>query len=650
MKRYKKTGIIRRLGLVLAICFAALAVCQAATVELVEKNRRPIYRRSAVSDFYVYRNGMKVDSVMQAECPKWDADSVQLVYVKDNNLFVRNTTSGAELQITTDGKRNIIINGKPDWVYEEEFSFSRAFDISADSRYVAWIRFDESAVPTYSFPVYPDSIYTYKYPKAGEENSKVRVMTYDIHDGLTRTLPIPLDEDGYIPRIFFTHEAHRLAVCTLNRHQNMFRIYLVDVTAGTVKKILEERNERYLEESIYADLTFNSDGTFILWSERSGYQHLYLYDMNGRLLRQLTHGDYDVSVYYGTDRKGNVYYASHEASPLEQNIFKVSKTGKVTCLTPEKGWHTAVFDDDMRTFNDRYSDINTPYITYQRNARNGKILHVVESNDSLCRQYAGTGTAELFRFTTTEGVTLDGWMLRPADFDSTRRYPVLMYQYGGPGSQEVQNSWSNGFRGGLYWEREMAKKGYIVVCVDGRGTGARGEEWKKCTYMEMGEKESRDQVETALWLARQSYVDADRIAIWGWSFGGFNTLLAMSDARHVFRCGVAVAPVTDWRFYDTVYTERFMRTPQENSKGYDIGPLHRTSTLSGTLLLVHGLADDNVHFKNTAEYQQRLVMMGYPFGSQYYTNKNHSILGKETRDHLFQRIERFLDENMLTTK
>ncbi len=641
-----RVSFIFRFILCVILTYFSVIPCDAENISLVEKNRKPIYRRSAISDYFIYRNGEKVDSIMQAECPKWDSDSIQIVYVKDNNLFIRNTTSGAELQITFDGKRNSIINGKPDWVYEEEFSFNCAFDINVDSRYVAWIRFDESKVNTYAFPIYPDSIYSYKYPKAGDDNSKVKVLTYDIHDGITKEILVPLDEDGYIPRIFFTKDARKLAICTLNRHQNIFCIYIANPETGEVKKILEETHPQYLDEDIYSNLIFNNDNTFVLWSDRSGYTHLYLYDINGRLLRQLTKGKYDVCAYYGTDKNGNVFYASHQESPLEQNIYKADKHGRITCLTPEKGWHNAIFENDFKTFRDKYSTIHTPYITYQRNAK-GKILNILEDNKEIIEKYKDTGIAELFSFTTSEGVDLNGWMLKPQDFDPKKKYPVLMYQYSGPGSQEVRNSWSNGFRGGLYWERTLARKGCIVVCVDGRGTGCRGAEWKKCTYLEMGNKESRDQVETAIWLGKQSYINKDRIAIWGWSFGGFNTLLSMSDPRNVFCCGIAVAPVTDWRFYDTIYTERFLRTPQENPKGYNIGPLHRTKFMHGKLLLIHGFADDNVHFKNMAEYQQKLVDIGFPFDSQFYTNKNHSILGNETRRHLFDRIERFIDEHLL---
>lgn len=613
---------------------------------MTEHNRRAIYRRSAVADYHICRDGVAFDTLRHAECPLWSPDSNRIAYIRSNNLFIKNIIDGATVQVTDDGAFNNIINGKPDWVYEEEFAFNRAFDFSIDGQYLAWIKFDESKVPIASFSVYPDSIYSYKYPKAGDTNSTVSVWTYDMQNGVTKKMSIPMDADGYIPRIFFTKDKRKLAVCTLNRHQNIFRIYIVNPEDGIAKQIFEETDKCYLEEDIYSRLTFYDNNTFVLWSERSGYKHLYLYDIEGRLLRQITHGNYDVSQYYGMDSHGTVYYASHEQSPLNQNVYKITKKNRKTCLTPQSGWHTAKFSSDFKTFTDVFSDINTPNITSLYDNK-GHRLRVIDTNDSVRIANAENGIVELFSFTTSENVVLNGWMLKPQDFNPEYRYPVIMYQYSGPGSQEVQNSWGNGFYPGLQFERKMVKKGVIFVCVDGRGTGCRGAEWKKCTYLNMGDKESRDQVETALWLSRQSYVDKDRIAIWGWSFGGFNTLLAMSDPRHVFRCGVAVAPVTDWRFYDSVYTERFMRTPQENPDGYNISPLHHCNTLHGNLLLVHGLADDNVHFTNTAEYQKQLVQLGYPFESQYYTNKNHSILGTETRKHLFNRIERFFTEHLI---
>ena len=632
---------------------------------LIETNRTPIYRHSATSTYYIYNVKNKTLAPLSAggpqECPKFSPDGNQIAFVRDNNLFlVKLLYNNAESQITKDGERNKIINGKPDWVYEEEFAFNCAFDFSADSEMLAWIRFDESNVKTFSFPWYKGSHpsmdeyalypgnYEYKYPKAGEENAKVSVLSYDIKSRVTRSMSVPLDEDGYIPRIQFTGEKDILMVLTLNRHQDRLNFYRVNARSCTSQLILPEENKRYVDEAAYANIDFSGD-RFVLLSERDGYQHMYLYTIGGQLVRQLTSGEYEVTAYYGTDATGkNFYYASNEGSPLEQYIYKVDATGKKTKLSTEKGYNTAVFSNGCQYYLNRYSNLTTPPVYTLCNA-SGKVLKTVEDNADLKARLSSLpfGKAEIISVNTMDGIQLNGWMVKPKNFDASKKYPVLMYQYSGPGSQSVHNSYSNGFMSGLLWEQHLAEKGYIVVCVDGRGTGGRGSDFKRCTYLKMGDLESHDQVEVAIWLGKQPYVDKDRIAIWGWSFGGFNTLMAMCEGRGVFNCGVAVAPVTDWRFYDTVYTERFMRTPQENPAGYDCSPLHRYERIKGDLLLMHGLADDNVHFQNSAELAEAFVQSGYQFDMQVYTNRNHSIYGGNTRCYLITRIERFLDEHLL---
>lgn len=632
---------------------------------LIETNRQQIYRRSYTATHYIYNIKNKTLTPLSQggpqECPKFSPDGNQIAFVRDNNIFlVKLLFNNAESQITKDGERNKVINGKPDWVYEEEFSFNCAFDFSADSEMLAWIRFDESNVKTFSFPwyrgsnpsmdeyaLYPGS-YEYKYPKAGEENAKVSVLTYDIKSRVTRTMQVPLDADGYIPRIQFTGEKDKLMVLTLNRHQDRLDFYAVNARSTTAQLILREENKRYVDEAAYADTDFSRD-QFVLLSERDGYQHMYLYTIGGQLVRQLTSGEYEVTDYYGTDATGkNFYYASNEGSPLEKYIYKVDASGKKTKLSTEKGYNEAVFSNGCQYYLNTYSNLTTPPVYTLCNAA-GKTLQTVEDNGQLKEMLAALplGTPEIISVNTADGIQLNGWMVKPKNFDASKKYPVLMYQYGGPGYQMVFNSFDNGFMGGLIWEQRLAQKGYIVVCVDGRGTGGRGDEFKKCTYMKLGDLESHDQVETALWLSKLPYVDKSRIAIWGWSFGGFNTLMSMCEGREVFNCGVAVAPVTDWRFYDTVYTERFMRTPQENPKGYDCSPLHRYEKIKGNLLLVHGMADDNVHFQNSAELAEALVQLGYQFDMQVYTNRNHSIYGGNTRRHLVARIENFLDTHLL---
>lgn len=631
---------------------------------LLETNSKAIYRRSSTACWYVYdvadKSVKKLSRGGDQEIPQFSPDGTKVAFVRDNNLFIVDLAQGGkEIQVTTDGQFNRIINGKPDWVYEEEFEYNSAFTFTPDSKMLAWMRTDETEVKTFSFQyfmgtnptmtdnqLYPQN-YEYKYPKAGEKNSRVVTLSYDIETQRIRTLEVPLDEDGYIPRILPTDRQDKVAVVTLNRHQDRCDVYLVDARTGKADLLLRETADKYIETSFYNHLDF-THGQFVVMSERDGYRHLYLYDEDGKLLRQLTQGEYVVNEFYGTDPKGKLfYYASNEGSPLEQYVFCVDNKGKKTCLTEDKGVNDASFSEGCKYFINVYSDLNTPYVTTLRDSK-GKVVRVLEDNADLKKEYGqlNIGKPELFSFTTSEGVQLNGWMVKPALFDPSKKYPVIMYQYSGPGDQQVHNSWDNGNARGLIWEHRLAQKGYIVACVDGRGTGGRGADFQKCTYMTMGDKESKDQVETALYLGSLPYVDKDRIAIWGWSFGGFNTIMSMCEGRKVFNCGVAVAPVTDWRYYDSAYTERYMRTPQENPTGYDMSPMHKYQNLSGNLLICHGLADDNVHYQNCAELCERLVQNNIQFEMQTYTNRNHGIFGGNTRRHLFTRIEQFFDKNL----
>jgi len=633
---------------------------------LIETNRSSIYRHSAVSTYYIYNvNNRTLTPLSKGgdnqECPKFSPDGTMIAFVRDNNIFiVKLLYNNAETQVTKDGERNKVINGKPDWVYEEEFAYNCAYDFSSDSQILAWVRFDESQVSTFSFPwyqgeapaktnyrLYPGS-YEYKYPKAGEVNSKVSVHSFDIKSRVVRDLDVPVEADGYIPRIQFTGEKDMLAVVTLNRHQDVMDIYKVNARSKVSNLLLREKADKYVDEKAYSNLDFSGE-QFVFMSERDGYQHLYLYSMNGTLVRQLTKGEFVVTEYYGTDAtRKNFYYASNEGSPLEQYIYKVDASGKKTKLSSQKGFNSAIFSTGCTYYMNTYSAMGTPTV-YSLCNNAGKQLKVVEDNAALKSKLASLslGSEEMFSFTTGDGVQLNGWMVKPKNFDASKKYPVLLYQYSGPGSQQVHNSFSNGFSGGLMWEHYMAEKGYIIVCVDGRGTGGRGADFQKCTYMKLGDIESHDQVEVALYMAKQSYVNKDKIAIWGWSFGGFNTIMSLCEGRKAFKCGVAVAPVTDWRFYDTVYTERYMRTPQENSDGYDCSPMHRYNKMQGDLLIIHGLADDNVHFQNTAELSEALVQAGIQFDMATYTNRNHGIYGGNTRKHLMTRIENYLAKELL---
>ena len=630
---------------------------------LIKTQTKKIYRRTDTAVYYIYDVASKMMSPLSEGGPQtsplFSPDGNVVAFARDNNLFVvKLLYNNAETQVTKDGKRNEIINGIPDWVNEEEFSTARSFDFTADSKVLCWIRYDESKVPVYDMQMwkgqyptlsendlYPTD-YSYKYPIAGEQNATVSVHSFELKSRVTRQLDVPLESDGYIPRIVATSDPSRLAVVTLNRHQDEMNLFMVNPLSGNARLAVKEHNDRYLRESAYTDLRFYKDG-FAMLSERTGYQHLYWYNLNGQLMRTVTKGDFEVSAFYGYDAATQCFYfASHEESPLKTAVYRADRNGKVTRLSSESGQNSAVFSKSMKYYMNIWSNQTTPPVTTLCDA-NGKKLTTLVDNAALKEKVdAFSGQRELFSFVTADGVQLNGWMVKPRDFDASRKYPVIMYQYSGPGSQEVKDGWSDGFYPGLVFESYMASQGYIYVCVDGRGTGARGADFEKCTYLRLGDLESHDQVETALWLGKQSYVDKDRIAIWGWSFGGFNTLMSMSEGRSVFRCGVAIAAPSNWRYYDTVYTERFMRTPQENENYNTISPIGRASQLSGDLLLIHGTADDNVHFRNCTEVSEAYVQAGKQFQMQVYTNRNHFIMGGNTRNHLFQRLVDFLNDKM----
>ncbi len=626
---------------------------------LIQTQTHGIYRRSFTAVYYLYnvrnRTLVPLSDGGPQQVPMFSRDGTMVAFVRQNDLYLVKLLFGnSESRITKDGKFNEIINGIPDWVYEEEFSTNCSFDFNADNTMLAWIRYDESKVPTFSFPwyrgsyparedctVYPGA-YEYKYPMAGEVNSVVTVHTFDIKSRVTRELKVPLDADGYIPRICFTDDADKLAVFTLNRHQDRLDIYMANPRSTECKLVVRDNVDKYIADGAYTTQKFYSRH-FVIMSERDGYNHLYLYNLNGQLVRQLTKGNFVVTAFYGYDEKtGECYYAATDGCPMRTAVFRADAKGRVKKLSAASGQNSAIFSRSMKYFMNVYSNINTPPVTALYN-NDGKELKVLEDNAALRSKLADLdlGAREFFTFTTGEGVELNGFMVKPADFDTNRRYPVILFQYSGPGSQQVVDSWSAGNYGGTLYEQYMAQQGFITVVVDGRGTGGRGAEFERCTYLNLGDLESKDQVETALYLGTLPYVDASRIGIWGWSFGGFNTLMSMSEGRAVFAAGVAVAPPTSWRFYDTVYTERYMRTPKENPTGYATNPINRAGKLHGELLICHGLADDNVHFRNVAEYTEALVQADKYFSMLTYTNRNHSIYGGNTRYHLFNSISNF---------
>ena len=633
---------------------------------LIRTETQPIYRHSYKAVHYLYtikRNIVeKLSEGGPQQSPVFSPDGNLVAFVRDNNIFlVKMLYGNSESQVTEDGKFNHVLNGIPDWVYEEEFSFATALEFSPDNTMLAFIRFDESEVASFTFPIfagqaphysaletYPGA-YTYKYPKAGEANSKVSVHTFDIKSKVTRKMKLPLDPDGYIPRIRFTQDAAKLAIMTLNRNQNRFDLYFADPRSTLCKLVLRDESPYYINESVFDNIMFYPQN-FSFISEKDGYSHLYWYSMGGNLVKQVTKGKFEVKRFIGWDAATNTFYfESNEESPLRTAVYKTDKKGGRIKLSEKAGTNSAIFSSNLKYFMNTYSSLQTPTVI-TLNDNTGKVLKTLVTNQKLKETLAQyqLPKKEFFTFRTSQGTELNGWMIKPANFNESKKYPVLLYQYSGPGSQEVVDKWGiGGDRGGIGWDAYMASKGYVIVCVDGRGTGGRGAEFAKCTYLNLGVKEAQDQVETAKHMAAQPYVDKSRIGIWGWSFGGYMTIMSMSEGTPIFKAGAAVAAVTDWRFYDTVYVERFMRTPQQNAEGYKAGSAFtRAANLNGRLLLVHGMADDNVHFQNCAEYSECLVQADKQFDMQVYTNRNHGIYGGNTRYHLFTRLTEFFLNNL----
>ena len=624
-----------------------------------------IYRNSYTAEHYIFdRKNNKVEPLSQngaQQVPKFSPDGTMVAFVRNNNIhLVKLLFGNAESQVTTDGEYGKIINGIPDWVNEEEFMTNCSYDFSADSKVIAYIKYDESNVMMYDMPMYTTGSdnanydnfcnpYSFKYPVAGADNSKISVHSFDIKSKVTRKLDVNIPEEGYVPRIKFTKKPDMLAVVTLNRHQSVLEIQAVNPLSGVSRTIMREESDTYLNEQTYANLEF-LDNHFVFQSERSGYNHLYLYTLNGELVRAITQGEYEVKSFYGWDSKKNeFYYSSNEGSPLREHIYKVTAKGKKTKLTANDGTNKAVFSAGMKYFISTHSSINTPHVVTTNN-NSGKTIKTLIDNSNLKQRLAefDMPTKEFFTFTTSDGVELNGWMVKPHDFDASKKYPVVMFQYSGPYSQQVNDSWYTGNYGNAMFESYMACEGFIMVCVDGRGTGGRGTQFGKCTYLKIGQYEPGDQVETAKYLGTLPYVDKNNIGIWGWSFGGYNTIMSMSQDDAVFKAGVAVAAPTDWRFYDTIYTERYMRTPKENKEGYDEGSaIVNAKKLNGKLLLVHGTADDNVHLRNMIRYIHALTQANKKFETALYPDSNHSIYyGVNTRYHLFERIAEFFKENL----
>ena len=630
---------------------------------LIASGARPIYRHSYTTDYFLASGNSLMPVLREAEAPRdasFSPDGKLIAYSDRNDLYVYDTAGKRTRRITDDGAWNSVINGTTDWVYEEEFGFNSALTFNADGSMICWIKYDEKEVPQYSLQMFkgmkPENkeyaeypgLYTYKYPKAGQKNSVVSVYSYDIKSHQTRKLQVPVAADGYIPRLFPTKDAQKMIVFTNNRHQDELCIYAVNPRSTVAQLLIKEKNSKYVPEEAMDNIKI-TDSHILLPSDRDGYMQLYLYSMTGSLVKKITSGNRDVTDVYGYDEAtGNTYYQAAGKDPMNREVYVTAKNGKTQCLTPRLGWNMGTFSKGFKYFVNCWSDMNTPF-EFTMCSNSGKQIAVVNDNKELkdkLKEY-NLPQKEFFSFTTSEGVKLNGIMVKPHDFDPNKKYPVIMWQYSGPGSQQVTNAWNVGSMGqACLYDGYLADRGFILVCVDGRGTGGRGAEFMKCTYLKIGDLESKDQVETALYLGTLPYVDKDNIGIWGWSFGGFNTLMSMSEGRGVFKAGVSVAPPTDWRFYDTIYTERYMRTPNENPTGYDVNPIKRAGKLHGSLLICHGLADDNVHPQNTFEYTEALVQADKDFRMNIYTNRNHSIYGGNTRNHLLRQIADFFVEKM----
>jgi len=614
---------------------------------LVWNNVKQIYRRSFAADYYIYNIDTRVMEPLSGngaqQSPVWSPDSRNIAFVRDNNIFlVRLLYDNAETQVTKDGRRNETINGLADWVNEEEFATEHALTFTSDGAMICWIRYDERQVKTYRL-----GDYEYKYPLAGETNSTVEVRSFDIMSKQTRTLQVAVPEEGYIPRIAPSGEDH-LVVFTMNRRQDELCLWDVNTRSTVSRLLLKEKTKNYVKEEAMAQIVVDSTG-IVMPSDRTGFMQLYHYNADGTPDRQLSDVKGGITNFYGYDAKtGTAYYQGIGRDPLNREVYATDRKGNTTCLTPREGWNAALMSGDYSGFVHIWSDADHPR-QYSLCDRKGKALATLIDNRSLQGKIDALQLPkkEFFKMKTADGTELNGVMIRPRNFDTSKQYPVVMWQYSGPGSQQVVNSWSMGsVAQGCLFDYYLAQQGLIVVCVDGRGTGGRGSAFEELTYRHLGQLESSDQAEVARYLASLPYVDGERIGIWGWSFGGFNTLMAMSEGSGRFRSGVAVAPVTDWRKYDTIYTERYMRTPRENN-GYDDNPITRASKLEGELLLIHGTADDNVHPENSTDYAEALVAADKDFSERFYKGRNHSIRGGNTRNHLLRQIARHFERTLM---
>ena len=626
--------------------FSSYSFSKDETKLLLATEVESIFRRSTLGIFYVYdiasKELVKINEAKIQE-PTLSPDGNKVAYVKDNNLFLMDFVNGETQQITKDGVRNKIINGVTDWVYEEEFSFVRAFEWNSDGSIIAFLRFDETNVPEFSMDVYGTDKYpsqhVFKYPKAGEENAIVSLHTYDMESG--QLTNIDLGDAYYVPRIKFMNDKSSLSVQTMNRHQNHLKFHLVDMKTGTVSLLLEEKDKAYVD--IHDNLTFLADDSFIWTSEKDGWNHIYLHTSNGDLMNQVTHGEWEVTKYYGYDQNDDkIYYQSTENGSINRGVYSIESNGKKKkALAVTEGQNSASFSADFTYFINNYSSAITPPVYTLHKALTGKKVKDILDNAALSKKLAGYEISpKEFSTININGKDLNMYMIKPTDFDASKKYPLFMYQYSGPGSQNVSNSWMGS---NDYWHQLLVSQGYIVACVDGRGTGFKGSDFKKVTYLNLVKYETEDQIAAAKKLSAFEYIDEDRTGIWGWSFGGHMATNSLLRGNDTFEMAIAVAPVTSWRFYDTIYTERFMRTPEENPSGYDDNsPFNYPELLKGDYLLIHGSGDDNVHVQNTMRMVEALVQANKQFDWAIYPDKNHGIYGGNTRIHLFNKMTDFV--------
>ncbi|WP_010518240.1 S9 family peptidase [Croceivirga radicis] len=610
----------------------------------------PIFRHSRLGVYYVYdvksKELVKISDDKIQE-PELSPDGTKVAYAKENNLYLFNLKTKQTTQLTTDGVAGSIINGITDWVYEEEFAFVQAFAWNSSGTKIAFLKFDESNVPNFSMDVYGQDLYQYqyqfKYPKAGEENAKVSLHMLDVSSGAISE--VNLGNPYYIPRIKWMNNADYLSVRTLNRHQNIMKLIAVNAKDNSTEVLLEETDDAYVD--VTDDLTFLEDDSFIWTSERDGHNHVYLYDQDGKLMNQITKGPWEVTHYYGYDQANDrIFYQSTENGSINRDVYHISSNGSnKTRLTNKEGTNGASFSSDYSYFINTYSSATTPYEFTLHKASNGKKVADIKDNKALLEQLEGYNLAKKeFSTISINGNELNMYMYKPVDFDPNKEYPLFMFQYSGPGSQQVANRW-----GGAndYWHQMLAAEGYIIACVDGRGTGFKGRDFKKVTQLELGKYEVEDQIAAAKELSKLPYIDADRTGIWGWSYGGFMSTNAILKGNDTFEMAIAVAPVTSWRFYDTVYTERYMQTPQENASGYDDNsPFNYPELLKGKYLLVHGTGDDNVHVQNSMRMIEALVQANKQFDWAIYPDRNHGIYGGNTRLHLYTKMTNFIKENL----